>query len=719
MTTRSTKSLLIGAMASLALALGVTEADAQNFNTAVGSTYTVPAGQQTNTINGLSVTGGTIRMRSSQGTITGKYGATKDDRMPGMVIWYCRSTIPGGTFFTDLGTGGDGTVTVGPGEIDIAGDYKPGAGGEDPSNTGKREYPEGSNIKLTGSDPNKPQVIPGENPNNTTSGGFDVVTLEGGPKETPDCGTGDVVIKQLVHNSSTLTNKGNLTLANKPNAPHSAKDIVNAAPVAGTCGITLEPNATLGIENYTNTSGFWTLGENSNVNLSGSFTYTEGKMNFACNSNFHYMGDAGQTITGTASTTEGDGFYSYGNILFSNSDKTAGGNFRVCNDLKTTSEVKLEAFTATMLNKTPNNHVFFSLDGGVETDVEIEGKLEYLNPKANEALTFNNKHTKVTFEASNALTSFALFVKGATAPTEANPINPVEDVTRKINVTYTGSGTISHFATMWESTDELGGFVAPTPGTPIRFAEGFDPSQERKKLIRVGATYTTDVTNRLISYGKDGTANGIFLDDTHNPTSTPTEPNQLVAFNQKLATGSDILLSTKTQKAVSVVNGRWSNPATWDTGLEPASNDDVEIRTTVWVGDKTALFGGSAYTEDERSITNANATDGSQYAARSITIENVPGAGLYMNINDETLFKHTNNEIVFKTHMEGEADKVGIFNKNTNPESPTPNTGNAAGMNGIFLSAVTDTHIPVLGAANWNNAGVFTNNGVAEVGICK
>lgn len=709
MTTRSTKSLLIGAMASLALALGVTEADAQIFETGDASTYRTPTTPGTNG----AVIGGTIRMRSSQGEIKGKYGKSEANRMPGVVIWYCKSTIPGGTFFTDLGTGGGDDVTVGPGTIDIAGDYKPNGDNQG----GTRTYPDGTNIKLTGNDPNKPQTIPGEN--TTNGGGFDVVTLEGnGPKQTLECGTGDVVIKQLVHTGATLTNKGNLTLANKAGAPHSAKDIINEVPAAGNCGITLAGGATLGVENYTNTSGFWKLEENSNVNLSGNFTYTAGKMDFACNSNFHYMGGTAQTITATPGTVDTDDFYSYGNILFSNSEKTAAGNFNVCNNIRTESEVKLVTYTANLLNKTPGNHVFFNLaDGTAETDVEIEGNLQYTSPKAGEALTFNNKHTKVTFEESNSLTSFALFVKGATAPTEATPINPVEDVTRKINVTYTGSGTISHFETMWEAGDELNGFVAPTPGTPIRFAEGYDASQERKKIIRVGATYNNDVANRIIKYGKDGTAQGIFLDAAHNPTTAPTDPNQLVTFNQKLASGSDILLSTKTQKAVSVVNGRWSNPATWDTGLEPASNDDVEIRTTVWVGDHNALFGGSAFEGNERAITNADQTDGSQFAARSISIENVPGAGLYVNMVDPDLAINAGTkEIVFKTHMVGAADKVGIFNKNTAQEVENP--GANGNMNGIYLSAVTNDRIPVLGAANWNNLGTFTNLGVAEVGEC-
>lgn len=709
----------MGALASVALTLGVSEADAQNFNTGNGSTYRTPNTPASNTTGGLTVTGGTIRMRSSQGTITGKYGASAVDRMPGIVIWYCNSTIPGGTFFTDLGTGGGGTVTVGPGEIDIAGDYKPGSGGGSTPET-KRTY-DGSTVIFTGDDPNKPQTIPDEGP--TNGGGFDVVDLKGnGPKQTKECATdSETHIKQLKQAGARFTNKGNLVLANKPNAPHTINEMTNDAGAAGTCGITLKEGGTMDIAtNYTNTSGFWKLEDNSNVNLAGSFTYTVGKMDFACNSNFHYMGTAAQTITGTPSTDENTGFYAYGNILFSQSEKTADGDFRVCNDLKTTSEVKLGTFTASMMNKTPANHVFFALDGGAEVDVEIEGKLEYWKVSTGTPLTYNNKNTKVTFETANDL-NFALFVKGATAPDQATPIDPTEDVSRKINVTYTGTGKISRLQTMWEEGDELGGFVAPAAGKPIRFAEGFDPSQERKKMIRVGATYNNDIANRIINYGKDDPAAGIELTN-ENPTTAPTDPNQLVAFNQKLFSGSDILLSTKTQKSVSIVNGRWSNPATWDTGLEPAPNDDVEIRTTVWVGDQNALFGGAAYDGDERAIIARaqGAQDGTEFAARSITIENVVGAGLYMNINDQTLVQNGKtgaNEIAFMTQMVGEKDKVGIFNNNLNPEGETPNTS-GANMNGIFLSAVTDNYIPVLGAANWNNAGTFTNNGVAEVGIC-
>lgn len=707
----------MGALASVALTLGVSEADAQNFNTGNGSTYRTPSAPASNTTGTVTVTGGTIRMRSSDGTITGKYGSSETDRMPGIVIWYCQSTIPGGTFFTDLGTGGDGDKTIGSPDpngnqvVDIKGDYKP----EGP---GKRNYADGSTIKFSGDDPAKPQTIPDESSKNGT--GFDIVDLSGNaPKQTKDCDAdSETHIKQLKQAGARFTNKGNLVLANKPNAPHTINEMTNDAGAAGTCGITLKEGGTMDIAtNYTNTSGFWKLEDNSNINLAGSFTYTAGKMDFACNSNFHYMGTAAQTITGTPSTDENTGFYAYGNILFSQSEKTADGDFRVCNDLKTTSEVKLGTFTASMMNKTPANHVFFALDGGPEVDVEIEGKLEYWKVSTGTPLTYNNKNTKVTFETASDL-NFALFVKGATAPDQATPINTTEDVSRKINVTYTGTGKISRLQTMWEEGDELGGFVAPAAGKPIRFAEGFDPSQERKKMIRVGATYNNDIANRIINYGLDGTAAGIELTND-NPTTAPTDPNQLVAFNQKLFSGSDILLSTKTQKSVSIANGRWSNPGTWDTGLEPAPNDDVEIRTTVWVGDNRQIFGGAAWEEDERAITSAaqGLNDGTQFAARSITIENVQGAGLFVNTIDNTLRKNGANEIVFMTQMVGEKDKVGIFNNNLNPEVEAPNTS-GAGMNGIFLSAITDNYIPVLGAANWNNAGTFTNNGVAEVGTC-
>lgn len=706
----------MGAMASLALALGVSEADAQIFTTGDNSTYRTPTAPVTNEINNLKVTGGTIRMRSSQGEIKGKYGTTEANRMPGIVIWYCRSTIPGGTFFTDLGTGGDDNVTVGPGTIDISGDYIPGSGG----GTGTRTYPEGSTVTFTGNDGGKTQTIPDEGPSN--GGGFDVVELKGdSPKTTKDCdNNSETVIKQLKQTGARFTNKGKLTLANKVGANHTINEMTNDAGGAGDCGITLKDGATMDIAtNYTNTSGYWKLEENSNVNLAGTFTYTAGKMNFACNSNFHYNGTAAQTITGTPGTVETDDFYAYGNLKLSNSEKTPDGNFNVCNDLRTESEVKLTDKIATMLNKTPNNHVFYSLvDGGPETNVEIDGKLVYKNVVPNQMLTFNNKDTKVQFESAADL-EFGLDVRQQTQPDKMNDWDATKDVKRKVEVSYAGNGKISHLEVSWEQTDEDGTFTTPGDGNPIRFAEGYNAGQPRKKMIRVGATYNNDIANRIVKYGKDGQAEGILLDPAFAPTSEPGTPNEMVAFNQKLASGSQILLSTQTQKSVSVVNGRWSNPTTWDTGLEPGPNDDVELRTTVWVGDSRAIFGMPGYDGDERAITNATATDGRQYAARSITIENVPNAGLYVNMEDGTLFKNTStNEIIFKTQMVGESDRVGIFNKNTNAEGEAPNTA-GAGMNGIYLSAVTNTAIPVLGAANLNNQGTFTNLGVTEIGECQ
>lgn len=726
----------MGAFASVALTLGVSDAIAQapqhpdlpanfkegTFYTGTASTYRTPSAPVTNG----TVTGGTVRIRHKEGKIDGKYGSGPEEgkRMPGIVIYYCESKIPGGTFFTDLGTEGNGGSEIGNKDpngqnpdsqvIDISGNY-------DPQGNGPRKYADGSTIKFSGNDSNKPQTIPDEGPNN--GGGFDIVDLVGdAPKQTKTCATdSETHIKQLKQSGGLFTNKGTLVLANRTDSPHTIDAMVNDAGGNGDCGITLKDGGTMDIAtSYTNTSGYWKLESTSNVNMAGEFTYTAGDMKFACNSNFHYMGNTNQTIVKTESAVKDNGFYAYGNLLLSKSDKkTAAGHIKICNDLKTASDFDL--FTnngsATILNEADDqvNHVFFTVDGTPETDKEIMGLLKYNKVKPGAMLTYNNKDTKVKFESATDLT-FGLNVRPGVQPDMLKDFSAATDVKRKINVQYSGTGKISHLEASWKEADE-DGFTAPTEGSPIRFAEGYNSNQDRKKLIRVGATYDNDNANRIVRYGRSDAADGINLVGTDGPAAP--EAN-LVDFNRKLFNGSDIVLSTKTQKVVSITNGRWSNPATWETGIEPYGTDDVEIRHTVWVGSIGGHFGGDRYEGDERAITSVSQgkTDGTQYAARSITIEDVENAGLYILTDDGTLGRVNGTDIVFQTQMEGEAGKVGIYNYNTRTHpADQGTTGN--GMNGLFLSAVTNNYIPVLGAAMYDNRGTFTNLGVTEVGLCK
>lgn len=676
-----TKKAIVGALAAISLLWGAGDAYSTqgNFTNNTGGTYNAAAT-------------GVIRMKQNSGQLDGTaaLGATAGTRVPGTVIWMCiQPNIAGPKYYTNLATeGGNKTFT---GDIYVSGTY-------DPQGPGTRTYT-GTTFHFDGTGATA-QVIPGEN--TTNGGGFDNVALTGAaPKEVAANTT--VVINGLTHQDGTLTNQGTLVLGAKPST--STGDIVNNVPAAGTGGITIGTGAVT-VNNYTNTNGSLTIPSGGTINVNGTFVHTAGNMAFDCNSNFNYTGTtANQVIAATGAT----GFPHYGNLGVSNSTKVAGGNVNVCNNYVASSELDMAPgtnnYTLTMENTTNANHATYT--GGVE----VRGNMQYNNLATGTEYTYNNAETKVTFEI--APTTFAMDIRQQTAPnTKLNDYQATQDINRKINITYTGTGRISNIATMWEDADATSIANPATTLPRLRLAEGWDATKARKKSIRVGATYAVNTTNRTISYGIAGSADGINL-----PGSTAYGDPTTIASTRSFLSGSDLVLSTAIQKVISIANGRWSNPATWDAGVVPNLNDDVDINTVVWVGDERALFGGAAFAGNEID----GAVDGDAgAAANSITILNGDGKALFISNQDPNMSKRgSTNEIVFRTKTEGAG--TGIFNTNTTANTATPetNTTTPAGFNGIWISSVTGSYSPVLGGSQITNGGPITNNGFLEVGICQ
>lgn len=716
MTIRTTKSLLIGAIASLGLALGTADALAQTtdatgvFNTSESSSYVVPSSTST-------AGGGVIRMRSKTGAITGKYGATATNRFPGTVIWMCTQTITppaeGGTLFvTDMKTDGSGDKTF-TGKYDVSGTYQPGDVA-----TGKRVYT-GTTFTFSGTSSGTSQIIPSENTNN--GGGFDNVELSGSQaKTTGSCvaaGTAGLSINTLTQAGGAFTNQTNLALGANT---HSVDNMVNAST---DCGIELAKNGILNIKDLTNTTGKLKLNEQATVNLSGTFIRTAGEMDFACASTFNYTGTGAQTIVATDALAT-NGFASYGNLGISGGAKTAGGDFSVCGNFAGNANLDNDEHTMTMLNGNQNRISYGDPSTGI---YEVTGKIKYENIDANKELTFNNKGTQIIFEA--APKTFTLDVRSATAPVKAGADNfkTDRDINRRINVAYTLNGTpgnlsngkISSFKTLWTAAD-VTNIAGSVDYTKLKIAELYSTTKESKKLVRFGASTTVSASDRTITYaGGASGAEGIALVAATAPSDPVTVEENKMLFN-----GSDIVLSTKIQKITSIVHGRWSNPLTWDEGHEPYAYEDVDIKTSVWVGDDRALFGTEsqyAYAVNERA-TGAPGVAPSA-AANSITILDIQDAGLYISNQDGDMYKTNGSEVVFATVMQGNI-KSGIFNKNARTTDSDINPMlNTARVNGIFISAVvggdTPTYTPVLGASQFDNQGFMHNAGIIEVGTCQ
>lgn len=679
----------------LVLAFALSELLAQNFTNNTGGTYQV------------GPNGGTIRMRSSGGQFDGtaRYG-TQSNPVPGTVVWYCDNNMNVGTggpyYYTNLGTAGSGTKTFIT-SVYISGTYNPTGGDRDyTTNTVTVNYNGTSGT----------QTIAGENSSNGT-GYYSLVLSGASTKEIATSSTVDVAnYFDLDNTSGALTNNGTMNLnnsaastaaANITNAGTwnfngsgtfiSAADFTNNATGAGG-GVFVNGTGAVTFNNFTNTDGAFDIAANSTVYMTGSFTRAAGTFNFNCASNFYYSGGV-QTILGNDATY----FPSYGNLfLAGNGAKSAGGNVSVCNNLTVSQEVDMAPgandYILTMLNT-----------GGSATasytgNEEVRGKFRWQNMTTGTQYTFNNANTRATFSA--VPTWFQLDVRQQTNPTNLNNFNVQTDIRRAITANFNGTGTISALNISYESTDLDGSFNGDE--NLVRYAEGYSPSANHQKLVRSGASYTRNVSvdPRTIAYS-GGSGPGIDLIASSGGGTI-----------YELSDGSNIVLTTVPMTIISVTNGRWTNPGTWDVGLVPTANDDVEIRNVVWTGIDQAVFGGSAWADDE--VDGSNNGDAGA-AANRITIANVSGATLVIGNQDPTM---GTGERIFRTRLVAVtgAQTSGIFNDNTNANTGDGDGSSATGLNGIWVRT-PGQFSPVLGTLQLTNQGSIMNRSIIEVGICQ
>ena len=687
----------------LFFAFAFSELFAQDFINNTGGTYQVGTG------------GGTIRMRSSEGKFIGTapYG-TQTNPVPGTVIWYCDNNMNVGgrhdgsnfltTYYTNLGTAGTGVKTFME-DVVISGTYNPQGG--------NRDYTTNS-VVVTYNAASGNQVIAGEASGVNGTGYYSLV-LDGGSTKEVASGSSVTVANTftLQSTSGALTNNGTVTLNNTAASTADANitnegtwnfsgtgtfastvDFTNNSGGAGG-GVYVNSGAgNVTFNNFANTSGAFELASGATVFMNGSFTQAGGTITFNCASNFYYSGGA-QTILGN-----GANFASYGNLYLAGTGaKTAGGDINVCNNLSVSQEVDMAPGTndyiLTMLNTNGNATASYS---GNE---EVRGKFRWENMAVGNTYTFNNANTQVVFSA--VPTWFQLDIRQQTTPTNLNNFQNAYDIKRSITANFSGSGTISSLRLYYEDSDKDAAFTGDE--TKMRFAEGYSNTANHQKLVRAGATYTRNVSSapKNVLYA-GGSGPGIDLVASASTGGTVYE----------LVDGSNILLTTTPMTIISVTNGRWTNPGTWDVGLVPTADDDVEIRHVVWTGIDQAVFGGSAWSDDE---VDGSASGDAGAAANSITIANVSNAALVIGNQDPTM---GTGERIFRTRLVAVAgySTPGIFNLNTNANTGDGDGSSATGLNGIWVRA-SGQFTPVLGTLSLTNEGSIMNKSIIEIGICQ
>lgn len=736
---KKTLTGLLGTIVISAIALMSVTIQAQNFTNNTGGTYTANCNA-------------VVRMKSDVGAFDGtaQLGATAPERIEGTVDW--NSTDPNqtvqGLYYTNLvvtgGTktmadgifvGGDGCPTPLAGYASLTG----GVGYYAAAGTGNRTYngtftydgatdqiifaesggAGSANIynNLTLENAGQKSVLTTETVaiagifdlDATNTGGLLVNgTLNGGTDITQDAAA-PIVVDAGTFN----TGSGNNTFAGQIDIDNAGEWYNSAATLnsyAGTVNVNDgsfnidvdNTNTTIalgGTLDLTAVAGVINMGAASDLDIVGAFVNSVAaggrtNMNFDATSTVTYSGAGAQGLVAADATNK------YGNLVFSNTGiKTADGD----NYVQTTSTVNISGGYIDMdgnvfdVDVTGGNSISYA---SANNDEYILGSVR-LSGTMDEAVTYtmNNAQTQVSFLAASVPTDFTLDVQPNTAPTETNNFDNTTDVNRKVNIDWTGTGSLDLLRVGYTNGD-LGAFTGNEDD--LRFVEGYDSNQDYQKITGGSgiATNSGAADPRFVDLASTG---GIDLVDPAPGTT------------QEIGRGSDIILTSTPLVYIAVNNGRWTNPGTWDEGAYPPASgvSNVQIDAVVYVGIDGPAYGTPALnnTTEENSIYPGPATN---------SIEILAGADKALIIGNED----NGDGYVFYTETDPGASLQGLASGLVNTSAgvnsgdwntkTTDPSGND--VYGLFMTDNTAYPQPaIFGTSTITNTGNIVNNAIIEI----
>ncbi len=348
----------------------------------------------------------------------------------------------------------------------------------------------------------------------------------------------------------------------------------------------------------------------------------------------------------------------YGNLYVSNtSTKVADGNVYIAGGF-VASGGDLDMFQGVAGSTT--NNTFTVLDPSKTISyagmTEVVGKFRYSNSissiTAGTTYVFNNAGTSASFGTGGTPTNyFEVSARGGINP---NNYSSTLDINRKITISYDGSPTWTIQA----------GYKRSETGLPT--AQGgnnnWDPSYT-EDMIRMYESNSTSfekmATSRSYTRVTSGSSNTAW-----GTVSLPGFDNTTGSVDgigdRFFASGNDLVFRSGPSFFTSVQPGRWSNPVTWDEGVEPGPSDQVLIRHNVWAGFQRPI--------DNYAVNEANP---SSMAANIIIAENVANAALYIG---------NSSSFTANWSLNSSGTIAGV----TNPGNVTVN---AVNVNSLFLDS--------------------------------
>jgi hypothetical protein len=297
------------------------------------------------------------------------------------------------------------------------------------------------------------------------------------------------------------------------------------------------------------------LDENTTLDIEGELqNYWSARTNwtFDANSTIRFTRIAdGQTIPYTVASNP------YGNVYTSGGTKSteSGGDVVMAgNDLTVKSGNITVASTHVWNMTNPSATVTYSNPG---ENSEIVGKMQRKISGAGPYI-FNNAQTQVTFTDGTLPTTMTLAVFPETDP---NNYDPTKDVRRKVTVSWSGDDNwTATFRVGYKTTDIPNTWVSSVSQSNLRFYESpatNPPPPGTPEKVSTGYSY-----NRWTASGAD-----LGYIELAGIRGTGTAAPNGRGF---IASGNDLLLRGGPSVFYAIRSGRWSNPNTWDEGVEPS-----------------------------------------------------------------------------------------------------------------------------------------------------
>ncbi len=436
---------------------------------------------------------------------------------------------------------------------------------------------------------------------------------------------------------------------------------------------TVQSGATLSLANSTNAQ--LQLGSGTTLDIAGVLQNNlpaRTNWTFDATSTIRFTSTAaGQTIPYTVASNP------YGNVYTSGNTKSteSGGDVIMAGNLTVESD-NITVATGRVWNMTnASASVTYS---GAGANSEIVGQMQRAISGTG-SYTFNNAETRVNFTAGTLPTTMTLAVFPQTNP---NNYDNTKDVQRKVTVSWAGSNN-------WTATFRVGYKESDIPGTwdasvnqgNLRFYES--PAAPPVEKVATGNPYS-----RLAASG----ANLGYIELAGIQGTATAVPN---GFGY-IASGNDLLLRGGPSVFYAIAHGRWSNPATWDEGVEPSPSDEVVI-------DGFTVHAGYVRTIDNYT---GNEAYPNQLAAK-VTIGSSPNSAL--------LFGSTAGPKTFSLNTAAAGELINNRAGTATITSGTPDTGNSPIDAGLVVYTTSGNEITLI-AKSLQNTGTLFNFGEIEVG---